>query len=114
MLNVIKSVIDEMNVLIPSQKNVKITSKIPDNLPLVYVDGQRLKQVVFNLIHNAIYFTEDGEIAISAYVVENAIHIEVADTGIGIPAEDLNRIFSSFYQAKNELKDRKSTRLNSS
>ena len=104
-VNVIKSVVDEMNVLIPSHKNVKITSKIPDDLPLVYVDGQRLKQVVFNLIHNAIYFTEDGEIAISAYVVENAIHIEVADTGIGIPAEDLNRIFSSFYQAKNELNE---------
>ena len=104
-VNVIKSVVDEMNVLIPSHKRVKILNKIPNDLPPIYIDEQRFKQIVFNLVHNAISFTEDGEITISAYAVEDAIQIEVADTGIGIPAEDVERIFSSFYQAKNKLNE---------
>src|SRR5699024_4257898 len=53
-ITVIKSVLEEMNVLIPSYKRLKIMNKIPDDLPPIYVDEQRLKQIVFNLIHNAI------------------------------------------------------------
>src|SRR5699024_3301939 len=59
-ITVIKSVLDEMNVLIPPDKDLKIINKIPDVFPLIYVDEQRLKQIIFNLVHNAIYYTDKG------------------------------------------------------
>lgn len=109
-VTVIKSVLDEMSILIPSSKRLEIINQIPDDLPLIYVDEQRLKQIVFNIINNSIYYTEEGEITVSAHVVGETIKVVVADTGIGIPAEDLDRIFSSFFQVENRFNE-KSTGL---
>jgi two-component system, OmpR family, phosphate regulon sensor histidine kinase PhoR len=79
-------------------------------LPLVLVDADRARQVVSNLVHNAIKFTPaGGRIMIRAEVSEapgegsgphvREVVISVADTGVGIPAEDLPRIFERFYKA---------------
>jgi two-component system phosphate regulon sensor histidine kinase PhoR len=58
-----------------------------------------LEQVVVNLLHNAIKFTpRDGNITLSATMVERKIRFSVKDTGIGIPVEDLTRIFERFYK----------------
>lgn len=80
-------------------KDIKITSKIDEKLPLVTADGKRLKQVILNLMSNAAKFTEEGEIAIKAEPVGNGhIVISVSDTGIGIKEEDMPKVFEKFRQ----------------
>lgn len=70
-------------------------------LPLVYVDGNRVEQVLTNLIHNAIKFTPTGgEIRVSATASDaQTLTVKVADTGVGIAPEDLPRVFERFYKA---------------
>jgi len=83
------------------KKGVLIKGKIPTKLPLVLGDPQRLEQVFTNLIGNAIKFTpQKGQVLISAKTTLNSIVISIADTGIGIPPEELDRIFGKFYQVE--------------
>ena len=67
----------------------------------LHVDERRLKQVLFNLLSNAIKFTpDDGKIRLCVERRADAMEVSVTDTGIGIPALDLERIFEAFYQLK--------------
>ena len=73
---------------------------IPSTLPKVMADEARVEQVLVNIIHNAIKFTPSGgRISISAQARDNNILVSVADTGVGIPADALPRIFERFYKA---------------
>src|SRR5439155_24854723 len=71
---------------------------IPDKLPMVHTDGEKLKHILQNLITNAIKFTEEGSVTISARYVSQAIEFKVKDTGIGMPNEMLPSIFQMFQQ----------------
>ena len=99
-IHLVQEVLAEMAYIIPPTQPVQLINNIPSDLPLVYVDLQKLKQVFFNLIHNAIKFTENGTITISAQIVNEQMHISVQDTGSGIEKEHFDFIFSSFYQVK--------------
>jgi len=86
-------------------KDLILVNNISDDFPLVKADEDRLQQILFNIIGNAIKFTESGTITISALLVGNSesseqqfICIDVTDTGIGIAVENVSTIFESFEQ----------------
>ncbi len=79
--------------------NISLSLDIPSSLPDITADPDRISQVLDNLIGNAIKFTNSGgEIIVSAHIEDNSINVIVADTGIGIAQEDLDKVFDRFYQ----------------
>jgi two-component system phosphate regulon sensor histidine kinase PhoR len=73
---------------------------LPSQLPLVMADAERMQMVVTNLVHNAVKFTPPGgTVTVSAESDGPEVVFSVSDTGVGIPAEDLPRIFERFYKA---------------
>ncbi|MBF0239243.1 MAG: SpoIIE family protein phosphatase [SAR324 cluster bacterium] len=80
------------------QNGVVLHSEIPENLPLVDADENRLQQILLNLVGNAIKFTDQGEICVRAESRENQVWVSVSDTGIGIPQDKQERIFEAFEQ----------------
>ena len=97
-ITIVEEVIAEMSYLISPLQQVSLVNNTSKNLPLIYIDEQKLKQVFFNLIYNAIKFTNHGSITIDAEVRGAQMHVSVTDTGKGIEKEHLELIFSSFYQ----------------
>jgi PAS domain S-box-containing protein len=82
-------------------KSLKLAAELPDDLPTIPADRDRLLQVLANLIGNAIKFTpEKGRIMVSAEAVPGAVRFSVADTGPGISREDQDRLFDPFWQAQ--------------
>jgi two-component system phosphate regulon sensor histidine kinase PhoR len=91
-----------------SKASVVLNSDIPTDMPLLYVDPQRIKQVLNNLISNAIKYTPPGgSITISASALsEDWVMISVIDTGYGILTEDRPHIFERFYQSNQREQSR--------
>lgn len=86
------------------QQGIQLAPNLPDSLPEIQGDSQRLEQVLTNLIGNAIKFSPAGKtVDISACQQDNYILIQVKDYGIGIPEVDLEQIFSRYYQANNKV-----------
>jgi len=79
---------------------LEVSVSLPPRLPLILADAERAQQVITNLVHNAIKFTPaGGTVSVSAEPNGDEVVISVRDTGVGIPAEDLTRIFERFYKA---------------
>src|SRR5262249_30953226 len=72
---------------------------MPPDLPPVFADEERLQQILVNLIGNAVKFTHEGRVVVRGRRMDDAVRLEVEDTGIGIPVEARERIFLSFEQA---------------
>ena len=87
-------------------KSLQLHNDIPADLPLISGDENRLQQIMHNLIGNGIKFTNEGDIRISAELLETkdpqtrSLKVTVADTGVGIAADKFDRIFESFEQAE--------------
>lgn len=81
-------------------KEIQLVNSISKQVPLVYADEDRVQQILHNLIGNAIKFTKTGYITVSAHLMMEHLEICISDTGIGIPAQDLEHIFDSFHQVE--------------
>ena len=80
--------------------SVDLRVNLPEDLPPLTGDGDRLAQVFTNLVDNALKFTPaNGQVTLSAKSVGEAIEFEVADSGVGVGSEALPRLFDRFYQA---------------
>ena len=92
-------------LIVTQQKKLTLSTNIASNLPkLVEGDPTRVRQVLYNLISNAIKFTHEGSINVSATLCTNQlIEISVSDTGIGIAADKTSHIFSPFAQADESI-----------
>ncbi len=85
-------------------KQIFLSRDIPPDLPLLRGDVLRVQQIIINLVGNAIKFTPpQGKVHVSAYSADGSIHIHIADTGIGISSDDMDKIFKIFGQVPNPL-----------
>jgi PAS domain S-box-containing protein len=99
--NLLQGTIRDFNS-VARQKNIVIKENIPLQLPDIEADSQRLRQVMFNLLDNAIKFSSDGgSIDVSAEVKGTDLLVQVTDQGIGIAEEARKSLFDKFYQVKN-------------
>jgi two-component system phosphate regulon sensor histidine kinase PhoR len=101
---VINSAINRLQSL-AERAGLDLKTEVNPELPPVSIDKERIEQVLINLIHNAIKFTPSGgKIRVSAVKQGNKITVAVADTGIGIPEDDLPRMFERFYKTDKSRK----------
>jgi signal transduction histidine kinase len=82
-------------------KGLALQLVLPDE-PIVFpTDPGKFRQIVFNLVANAVKFTDAGEVRISLHAKASGVELRVSDTGVGISPEDAERLFESFWQARN-------------
>ncbi|PQP84191.1 histidine kinase [Paenibacillus sp. PCH8] len=85
-------------------KSVQMTVDIPEGIPLIQADERRLVQVLYNLLHNALKFTDEGIITVSVREDGEHILIQVSDTGVGMSEEIQQRIFEAYEQGTPEAR----------
>jgi len=91
------------------EKSLRLLIDIKPDLPQVYADESRLKQILVNLISNSIKYTEKGLVTISAELLrgkQDMVKIKVSDTGIGMSAKNREKLFEKFYRVQNEKTDK--------
>jgi signal transduction histidine kinase len=87
-----------------SRQKIHFNVEIEENLPLLYADSNRIDQVIINVLDNAFKFTnENGVVDLSSYRKENNVIVRVADSGIGIPKEELPFVMDKFFKGKSAL-----------
>jgi signal transduction histidine kinase len=84
-------------------KKLDLSASVSPEVGRVFADGPKLKQVLLNLLGNAIKFTETGSVRVTAERQGAELRVSVRDTGIGVPVEDTERIFESFQQGKSGI-----------
>jgi signal transduction histidine kinase len=81
-----------------SEKRIEFVAEVADNLPVARGDSKRITQCLLNLAGNALKFTKQGRVAIGVERDGSLLRYRVADTGIGIPADQIDAVFSEFRQ----------------
>ena len=74
-------------------------NEVPEDIPAVDGDENRLQQVLYNLVGNAVKFTHEGEVQVRVHSDGKQVYFEVSDTGIGMTPEQVEKVFDPFSQA---------------
>jgi len=97
---VVRNCLDEQRKL-AKEKGLKLKTEIPETLPKILGSNPRLQQVVTNLVNNAINYTPEGTVTVRITEGKDDVQVDVMDTGIGIPSEEISRLFEDFFRASN-------------
>ena len=85
------------------RQNINFSVKVQDNMPLVLLDENRIKQVLNNLLDNAFKFTQEGgRVTLKAFIRDENLIVIVGDTGIGIPEDELPKVTEKFFKGKSD------------
>lgn len=102
--NLVTSIVESIQPL-ADEKGIRLINNIENDLPEIKNDSDKIHHIIQNIISNAVKFTEEGSVEITANRIDGEIHVSVKDSGIGIDADYLPLIFDEFRQA-----DEKATR----
>ncbi|MFH0987294.1 MAG: HAMP domain-containing sensor histidine kinase [Patescibacteria group bacterium] len=98
--SVTEKIIDDFTAFAKSN-NIKIKTQIEDGLPEVFVDPQKISHVIYNLLSNALRYSKGGEeVLVKLLMVNNTIHFEVGDKGVGIPKSEQKYVFKKFFRGR--------------
>ena len=107
-VNTTKVVKEAVNLFIhiAEEKRIDLKISIPDNLPSIRANEDKIRQVMINLVDNAIKYTsvkytktkKQGEVEVRAFPTTKSVHIMIRDTGVGIPKEECPKVFKKFYR----------------
>lgn len=86
-------------------KPVKLIADIPEDLPQVMADEKRLVQILYNLLHNALKYTDEGHVMVSAKYDNNYVQLQISDTGSGMDEATIHRVFDPYEQGNNDARD---------
>src|SRR5262249_51227391 len=95
---VLREVTDSLEPLV-ERPRVRLIVDADAQMPGIITDRDKLKQILLNLVSNAVKYTDEGTIDVRAEAADGRLRVEVSDTGVGIPAEELGRIFDEFHRA---------------
>ena len=98
----VAAVVDALSPL-ATAKDLELSVKLPQDLPRARCDADRVRQILTNLVGNAIKFTDSGTVRVTGEATSSVVAIFVTDTGIGIPETQLGRIFDEFVQVDQSL-----------
>lgn len=104
-----KIVSEELSQLsaMAKSRDIKLIYDPPSDLPIIELDENKVRQVMMNMVDNAIYYTPSGgKVTIQLYSTDRDIIFKVVDTGIGVPRSEHAKMFTKFYRAKNAQKVR--------
>ena len=96
--DVVREVTDSLEPLV-ERPRVRLVVDANGELPSVVTDRDKLKQILLNLVSNAVKYTDEGTIGVRAEALDGRLRIDVSDTGVGIPTEEFGKIFEEFHQA---------------
>jgi PAS domain S-box-containing protein len=101
---VLAQAVNAVSGLYIENTNLELITDVPMDLPEMFLDPDRMTQVIINLLNNAAKFTKTGTVTLRAGLndARDTLEIRVIDTGVGIPEEDLEKIFTKFHQVKGQ------------
>jgi PAS domain S-box-containing protein len=109
--DVLREVTDSLEPLVDTSR-VRLVVNAEPELPPIVTDRDKVKQILLNLVSNAIKYTDDGLIRVSAGVADGRLRVDVSDTGLGIREDELSKIFDEFHRAESRgARDRRGTGL---